>query len=273
MLRGERAVMSPLPVLVGPLYMLGAIALIMVLLAKNKLNDRIAMLVLGASVLVAGLLQGGILDTTIYLHEVLFNAWNSLAVNPQQALKVSLILASFLAVGRLFCGYVCPLGAAQELISKLVKKQVRIDARISEQVRLAVFACFIVFGILLPSLVHFNPFQIVAPQLGLFKLSAFLIISAAAIFVYRPWCTLLCPFGAVGNLLSRVSIFKLRAGENCNGCSACTRACPTGQPPAGSMAECYYCGRCLKACKKNALYLNMANSTITNKPLHETVGP
>lgn len=250
-----------LPLIVGPLYMIAAIVLVSVLLATGKFNEKIAVLILGSSVIVAGLLQGGIMDTVIYLHEVLYNSLNGLTVNRQQALKVALLLVSFLAIGRLFCGYVCPLGAAQELISKLFKKQVHIRSSIAEKVRLAFFVAFIMFGILLPSLSHFDPFSLVSPALGTFKLVALLVISAAAIFVYRPWCTLICPFGAIGNMLSRVSILRLSISERCSGCGACTNKCPTQQPPYGTMSECYYCGRCLKVCRKGAIRLGRASVT------------
>lgn len=261
-----------LPFIVGPLYMIAATVLVVLLLATGKLSDKIAMLVLGSSVIVAGLLQGGILDTVIYLHEVLYYAINGLAVNRQQALKVALLLVSFLAVGRLFCGYVCPLGAVQELISRFFKKQVHIRTDIAEKVRLTFLAAFILLGILLPSLYHFNPFWLVSPALGMFKLAALIAIAAMAIFIYRPWCTLVCPFGALGSLLSRVSILRLKVSERCTGCGACTKKCPTQQPPYGTMSECYYCGRCVKACPRGAIRLGTA-STLSIRMRHRDLGP
>lgn len=102
----------------------------------------------------------------------------------------------------------------------------------------------------------FNPFSLVAPWLGTFKLLALVVVAAAAIFVYRPYCTLICPFGFLMNLTSRVGLLKLRVNEECIDCGACMRKCPTGQAYKGSaMAECYWCGRCLQVCKKDAIHL------------------
>jgi ferredoxin-type protein NapH len=244
-----------LPLFVGPLYMLSAVAVVAVLFWKNRMGDRVAVLVLAASVVVAGFLQWGFLDTTLYLHQVLYGIVNG-GINPTQAFKIVLILASSLVVGRLFCGYICPLGAAQELVSKLVKKQVRIDVRLSEAVRAAFFTAFIVAGIGLATASHFDPFSLVAPWVGPFKLLALVAVAAAAIFVYRPWCTLLCPFGFLMNLTSRLSLLKLKINENCIDCGACAKKCPTGQASKSSpMAECYWCGRCLKACRSGAISL------------------
>jgi polyferredoxin len=245
-----------LPLIVGPLYMLLASAVVLLLFWKKKMNESIALVVLGASLLIAGFLQWGFLDTTIYLHQVLWGIING-GINPQQAVKVALILGTSLIAGRLFCGYICPLGAAQELVSRLVKKQVHIDVKTAEKVRAGFFVMFIVPGIGLATVVSFNPFNLVASWLSTFKLMALIVVAVAAIFVYRPYCTLLCPFGFLMNLTSRVSFLKLKVNDNCIDCSACARKCPTGQARKGSaMAECYWCGRCLQACKKDAIGLS-----------------
>lgn len=245
-----------LPLIVGPLYMLLAMAVVLLFFWKKMMNEKIALVVLGASLVVAGFLQWGFLDTTIYLHQVLWGLVNG-GINPQQAVKVVLILGTSLIAGRLFCGYICPLGVAQELMSKLVKKQIHIGVNISEKVRAAFFTAFIVLGIGLATVVSFNPFNLVSYWLGTFKLVALIAVAAAGIFVYRPYCTLICPFGFLMNLASRVSFLKLKVNDNCIDCGACERKCPTGQAQKGSaMAECYWCGRCLQACKKDAIGLS-----------------
>lgn len=157
-----------LPLVVGPLYMLVTVAVVAVLFWEKNMSERAAIIVLAASVVVAGFLQWGFLDTTIYLHQVLHGIVNG-GINPTQAFKVVLILASSLILGRLFCGYICPLGAAQELVSKLVKKQVHIDVGFSEVIRAVFFVIFIVLGIGIASIIHFNPFNLVSPWLGTFS--------------------------------------------------------------------------------------------------------
>ncbi len=53
-----------LPLIVGPLYMLVAVAIVAVLFWKKGMSERAAQIVLAASVVVAGFLQWGFLDTT-----------------------------------------------------------------------------------------------------------------------------------------------------------------------------------------------------------------
>lgn len=246
-----------LPLIVGPLYMLLATTVVLALFWKKRMGDRAALPILAASVIVAGFLQGGFLDTTLYLHQVLWGIING-GINPVQAFKLALILASSLVAGRLFCGYICPLGTAQELVYRLVKKQVHVDVRLSATVRAFFFVIFIVFGTGMATVIRFDPFSLVSPWLGTFKLLALVLVAAAAVFIYRPWCTLLCPFGFLMNLTSRLSALELRINGNCTDCGACVRKCPTGQAQRGSaMAECYWCGRCLPACKKDAIAISL----------------
>lgn len=256
-----------LPLVVGPLYMLITVAIVAALFWKKNMSERAAIIILAASAVVAGFLQWGFLDTTIYLHQVLYGIVNG-GVNPTQAFKVVLILASSLVLGRFFCGYICPLGAAQELVSKLVKKQAHIDVGLSVVIRAVFFVIFIVLGIGIASIIHFNPFSLVSPWLGTFKLLVLIIVVAVSVFVYRPWCTLLCPFGFLMNLTSKFSILKLRLNKNCINCAVCKKKCPTDQANKGStMAECYWCGRCLEVCKKNAIVMSVHSfvSKLLNK--------
>jgi uncharacterized membrane protein SirB2 len=157
--------------------MLITVAIVAWLFWKKSMSKRSAMTVLAGSVVIAGFLQWGFLDTTIYLHQVLYGIVNG-GINSTQAFKVVLILASSLVLGRLFRGYICPLGAAQELVSKLVKKQAHIDVKLSEAIRAVFFVTFIVIGIGIASIIHFNPFSLVSPWLGTFKLLVLIIIVA-----------------------------------------------------------------------------------------------
>lgn len=242
-----------LPPIVGPLYIVATLAAVLVLLWKKKMGDRVAVAILAASLAVVGFLQWGFLDTTISLYRALFGAASG-GIGLQQAAKVVLVLATALIAGRLFCGYACPLGAAQELASRLGNRQARIDAGIAEKVRAIFFFASLVLGVGLAMALSIDPFRLVAPWLGAFGLLALIVVAAAGVFVYRPYCTLVCPFGFLMALASRFSLLKLRINGSCVDCGACTRACPTGQAKKGSsMAECYLCGRCLKACRKDAI--------------------
>ena len=91
------------------------------------------------------------------------------------------------------------------------------------------------------------------------KLAVLLLILAACLFIYRPFCKYLCPLGAFYGLLNRVSLYRMRPeSEKCVSCGACTKSCPMQVDPAKTpnSAECIRCGACVRACPTGALRLS-----------------
>jgi polyferredoxin len=74
-------------------------------------------------------------------------------------------------------------------------------------------------------------------------------VLVAAVFVWRPWCTLLCPLGAIYALCNRFSFFFLRFHpERCVGCAECRSLCQGGDRPLDRV-DTIRCVRCLE-CKQ-----------------------
>ncbi len=136
-----------------------------------------------------------------------------------------------LAFGRVFCSAVCPLGALQELTSVWpVKVPQRVESALSviPYLYLALALLFAATG---------STFIICRydPYVGFFRLSApfsmlifgFLLL-AAGLFIYRPYCRFLCPYGVILNWLSRFSGKHLTiTPAECIDCRLCGDACPT----------------------------------------------
>ena len=69
----------------------------------------------------------------------------------------------------------------------------------------------------------------------------------------RFWCRYLCPLGSMLGLMSKVALVKRRVTQECPGCLACTRACPTGiiKPENtydSDPSECTMCMNCTAIC-------------------------
>ena len=102
-----------------------------------------------------------------------------------------------------------------------------------------------------------DPFQLFSLNftLGIAVFSGGVLI--ASLFVYRPWCRFLCPFGLVGWLVEQVSLFRPRINrEACKECKLCVEACPSGAMAyfyGGSKihADCFACGACIEACPQD----------------------
>jgi polyferredoxin len=79
------------------------------------------------------------------------------------------------------------------------------------------------------------------------------VVLAASLFVERPWCRWLCPFGAVLGLVQLISPWKIRRNTDlCTSCGLCGRACPMNidvdKKKAVYDTRCNRCGECLAAC-------------------------
>lgn len=141
-------------------------------------------------------------------------------------------LLTALIAGRTFCASVCPLGAIQDLV---VFKPVRIPLWL-----VAVLEMFagIYLGLAITVAAAGGGFLICRydPFVGMFRLSgpwqmitAGFLVLALGLFVARPYCRFLCPYGV---LLRFGSLFAWRhltiAPEKCVDCKLCANSCPFG---------------------------------------------
>lgn len=159
-------------------------------------------------------------------------------------------VALALAVGRTFCGHVCPVGAIQELAyAAPVPKYVVRHPRYLEALRAGVFVASVVGALSLVNLMAYTgvyEFFSLTVSAGLAVFAGLLALSAV---VYRPVCRGLCPFGLLFSLPAHVSRFRLRRTGACINCRKCERACPAGVAGRDdSKRECYLCGRCIETC-------------------------
>jgi len=194
---------------------------------------------------------------------------NGLAVllaDPLLCVLLVFVVVSFVIWGRgVFCGWLCPFGALQELLAKLARvvsvpqwspshRAHRMLWRL-KYVSLAVLALAALHGLdTMAVAAEIEPFKTVI-SLRMHQAWPFvayaLVLLAAGLFVERAFCRFLCPLGAVmaigGRLrLRRFTTLKRRA-ECGSPCQLCARRCPIQAiEPSGAinMDECFYCLDC-----------------------------
>ena len=173
---------------------------------------------------------------------------------------------SFLFLARLWCG-VCPLGAAVDVIQKMVSYQRRIPGSLLRKSGVWI-AGLSFFGLAWAGMLwHFDD-QPRATAIILLSLLFFAIL-IGLVYERRTWCRYLCPLGIMAALYSMVSFIGLRPNrqicrEECNltGCfqdSGRKEGCPMFEYPAvmDSSRHCNLCGECIKHCPQQSMRLQL----------------
>lgn len=190
---------------------------------------------------------------------------------PLAVAAIPIILLN-LILGRVFCGWLCPLGFLLEGVDAIRR---RLGLRERQLPRWARWP--LAGGILLASILAGQPlFEWFSPQANLARLFLFglaweaLIIPAVVLadllLSRRLWCSTLCPAGVTYGLLARAG--ALRVGldpDRCHRCGDCINTCPQGRfvltgAVSGRGAEltaspeaCIACGECIDVCSRKAL--------------------
>jgi ferredoxin len=158
----------------------------------------------------------------------LFNDTYSIPVSALLFFSIPLIAA--LLFGRVFCAGVCPLGAIQELTGF---RQIRIPRRV-EAVLSAIPFVYLGFAVLFAAtqsqfiICRYDPF------VGFFRINAPYtmvifgsLLLVTGIFVNRPYCRYLCPYGVLQNIFSRFSLKHMTiTPAECRNCRLCESGCP-----------------------------------------------
>ena len=158
--------------------------------------------------------------------------------DPQYRIPITVIafftlpLAVALVFGRTFCAAVCPLGALQDVF---LLKPVRVPSWLAQVLGMIPYAYlgFIILGVATGSgfyICRVDPFVSFFRRSGsinrLLYSAAFLL---AGVFIGRPYCRFLCPYGVLLRWMSRFSRHHVTiTPDECVQCRLCENACPFG---------------------------------------------
>ncbi|MEK7474428.1 MAG: 4Fe-4S binding protein [Candidatus Coatesbacteria bacterium] len=192
-----------------------------------------------------------------------------------------------LVLGRVFCGWICPMGTLQQIVGwwgnrrKPVAEMVALNRyRPAQGIKYIVLAVLLggaALGLLQTGLL--DPIPLAQRSVSLVVLgvvdgplawlavaprhyeesvllgAVFLGLVLMCLRIPRFFCRFLCPTGALLGLLSRFSVWRIGKNTNpCHDCHLCDRYCEGACTPAGAIrtGECVMCMNCLDGCAVHA---------------------
>lgn len=259
----NQAALNPL-VLVKFVLWIAVIAGATVLLHRHKVTERVRFIFLIGGMLVFGFLFGALLAGELNPNPVasLRTFLSGILVRGQFVLPIAIMLLILLLTvwvsNKSICGWGCQLGLLQDLLHRAPLPKWKPPFWLSNGLRIAAFVALI-GGLVVGGLDWIgviDPFQLFSLNLtlGIGAFSAAVLV--ASLFVYRPWCRFICPFGLVGWVVEQGSLFRPRIDrEACKECQLCVRACPSGAmadfyEEKSVHADCFACGACIEACRQ-----------------------
>ncbi|MFB9869601.1 transcriptional regulator NosR [Vreelandella sulfidaeris] len=192
-------------------------------------------------------------------------SWTSFLIDPMLFILWSFVAVSLLLWGRgVFCGWLCPFGALQDLVNQIARKlhvkQIEVPFGLHERLWAIKYIILLaLFAVSLHSLgtaeryAEVEPFK-TAITLRFQRDWAFVLYAlgliAVSAFNHKFYCRYVCPLGAGLAIPSRLRLFdwlKRHRGSCGTPCQICAHECEVGAiHPDGHINanECHYCLDC-----------------------------
>lgn len=227
-------------------YLISAVILTLIVIYRGGFWSRLA-------VLAFNLVIGGLILNAQYSTEQIATALS--LHSPAAGLSGTFLLTigvplMVILCGNIYCGYICPFGAAQELIGFVLPRKFK-QAPSREKMQKARFVKYTVLFVLIivfflsrnrttlasdPLIEIFN-FRFAIYDLQTLMLWIVAIALVGSLVFTRFWCRYLCPAGAFLSLLNNVAILKRYLPAKRFG------RCEFGLTPKDK-TDCLYCDKC-----------------------------
>ncbi len=179
-------------------------------------GEGLRLVYLGAALAILGLWLNSLV-TEVDLVNLSLGNWASWEDNPQRWLLLGFVLVTGVLFGQAWCGYLCPFGALQELVSRLGRRlglRTYPDRALETRVR---YLKFLLLALVLVAVwlsgetlwASFNPMQHAFGGHWTGWMLALVALSlVGSLFYFRFWCRYFCPFGAFLALTNKLALLR-----------------------------------------------------------------
>ena len=191
------------------------------------------------------------------------------------------VLGLSLLVGRAFCGWMCPIGTLQDMLTRWtrrlsggkknprrgIKSKARYPIQVPQKVDhwLRYLKYLVLMGVLIAStMTVYPPLWDFCPARALFSFhlttsllwSVLITFVITSMLVQRFWCKYLCPFGALLAVSNKIAPLRIVIDQDsCTSCHRCDADCPVDIAPIPEnmrSLECVQCLECIETCTRPA---------------------
>jgi ferredoxin len=170
-----------------------------------------------------------------------------------------LFVSTIVLVGPAWCSHLCYIGAWDDLASRAGSApRPRSGGRWLTLGRGLTLGATVLLAVVF-RLLGVPPFTagVVAAAFGLVGVGIMVVVSRRRGSMIH--CTTYCPIGLLGNMLGRISPWRVRMNEQCTGCGVCAKACRYGALEPFDIERrrpglsCTLCGDCVGRCAHSAM--------------------
>lgn len=236
------------------------------ILVRYKATRSFRSLFLVLSIIIFGFYRGGCPCSIQSFQNGFLLLTGNFARWPSAVLFAGLLVITYL-FGRVYCGWICHLGALQEFIFKTSIFKLFQSER-SQKIMRGIRIIVLVILVSQLLITHTNLYKQIDPFAVIYNFYSTyyigwvlaVVIVVSSFVLYRPFCKTLCPVGLMLGWISKIpGASVLGVNQNCSPCVLCNKSCSinaiTQENKLSKLdnQECIRCGECLSNCKKNAL--------------------